>query len=206
MRPLMAENISTRSCWLREPWISSYHQYERPVVRGHRKSGDDTAEVPTTRPVGEQLRHNGTNREADINAQGVVTQESNCTKDEFSKLREYAAGGKLISIDKSNDISSVSGKKTEQRQARRRRRRRKRKVQRTHREWKSNSDPSKSHRPLDGHADALKEAGLPSKRLWSYSQRNKARRIARREAEPDESRLMLFDLRTGVSEQTTKKA
>ena len=203
----MAENISTRSRWLCEPWISSYQRYERPVVRGYRKSGDDTAEVPTTRSVVEQPRHNGTSTEVDTNVQKAVTQVNNCTKDEFSKLQKYAAGGRLISIDKSKGISSLSDKKTEQRQARRRRRRRrKRKAQGTHREWKSKPDPSKSHRPLDGHADAFKEAGLPSKRLWSYSQRNKARRISQRDTEPDKSRLVFFDLRTGVSEQTSKEA
>ena len=52
-----------------------------------------------------------------------------------------------------------------------------------------------SPRPLEGQTKALKEAGLSYNRLWKLSHRNKARRILQVEPEPDESKLIWFDLR-----------
>jgi len=51
------------------------------------------------------------------------------------------------------------------------------------------------HRPLEGHAQTFREAGLPSKDCWSFSNSHKARRIAQSEAESDESKLIMLDLR-----------
>jgi hypothetical protein len=99
----------------------------------------------------------------------------------------------LISEDK-KDAGSVPSKAKEQQQARQKQRR-KCKARGRHKNGKRKDQSTDLHPPPEGHAKAFKEAGLPSKSLWSLSHRNEARRISQLEAEPDKSKLMMFDLR-----------
>lgn len=90
----------------------------------------------------------------------------------------------------------MPSKTKEQRQAHRQQR--KHKAQRRPNKGERKDESAELHRPLGVQAKAFKEAGLPSKGLWSLSHRNKARRISQVEAEPDKSRLIMFDLRKGL--------
>ena len=90
--------------------------------------------------------------------------------------------GLMPSTAKDQDQAPQQGRR--KRKAKGRRRKEEREDRRTH-----------LHRPPEGHAKAFNEAGLPSKGFWSFSNRNKGRRIAQSEAEPDESKLIMLDLR-----------
>ena len=76
-------------------------------------------------------------------------------------------------------------------------RRRRRKAQKRRKKEKRKEPLTDVHPPLEGHAKAFKEAGLPSKGFWSLSHRNRAKRISQLEVEPDQSKLTMFDLRKG---------
>lgn len=75
--------------------------------------------------------------------------------------------------------------------------RRRRKAQERQKKEKKKEELADVHPPLEGHAKAYKGAGLPSKGFWFLSHRNRARRISQLEVEPDQSKLIMFDLREG---------
>ena len=65
-----------------------------------------------------------------------------------------------------------------------------------HRQGKRKADHGSTASPrlLERQTRVVKEAGLPSNRLWKLPHRNKARRALQLEPEPDESKLILVDL------------
>ncbi len=103
----------------------------------------------------------------------------------------------MISEDGKKNAGSVPSKAKEQKRAWQQQRR-KCQVREGHKKGKRKDQPTDLHLPPEGRAKAFKDAGLPSKTLWSLSYRNKARRISQLEAEPDKSKLIMFDLHKGL--------
>jgi hypothetical protein len=186
----MAKNyiISSNSSWPREPWFSTHSGYERPTDRRWRSSGNKKARLP-----GRGLRYREASRQSLQDATFAVTQVNNNTKGDFiENVSGYSI--LLISEGKTRDADSIPSKAKEQQQDGQRERR-KRKARERCKKGKMKGLLTDLHQPPDRHAKALKEAGLPSKGLWSLSHRNKAKRISQSEMKPDESKLTMLDLR-----------
>ncbi|CAF9905810.1 MAG: hypothetical protein HETSPECPRED_005956 [Heterodermia speciosa] len=88
----------------------------------------------------------------------------------------------------------------EQEQARRQQKQEQKRRARRRRKKAKGKDKStaSSHQLPGGRAKAFQDAGLPSKGFWTLSQRNRAKRISQMEEEPDQGKLVLFDLRKGL--------
>lgn len=103
----------------------------------------------------------------------------------------------MISEDKKKDAGSIPSKAREKQHARQQQRRKRKAVVR-YKKRDRKDQSTDLHPPPEGYAKAFTEAGLPSKSFWSLFHRNKARRISQLEAEPDKSKLIMFDLRKGL--------
>lgn len=180
--------MSFNSSWLREPWFTTHSGYERPAERRWRSSGNKKARLP-----GREPRHREDSRQSLLDATLAVTQVNNNTKGEFvENVLGYSI--LLISEDKTRNEDSMPNEAKEQQQAGQRERR-KRKAPERCKKGKREGLLTDLHQPPEGHAKALREAGLPSKGLWSLSHRNKAKRISQSEMKPDENKLAMLDLR-----------
>ena len=79
-----------------------------------------------------------------------------------------------------------------------------RRIEHRRRKKKGDHGLTASPRPSERQTKALKEVALPYNCLWKLSHRNKARRILQVEPEPDESKLIWFDLRTSDPQNHVK--
>ena len=112
--------------------------------------------------------------------------------DSAQRLHSSPCG--LSGEDKKNALVSQPLQASIRRESRRQERRRRRGECRQ-RNRKGDKGLIASMRPLERQTKALKEAGLPYNRPWKFSHCNKARRILQMEPEPDESKLVWFDLK-----------
>lgn len=169
-------NPLARSTETHDHWFSTHTGHERSLDRRRRTSGNEITRSPAAGSGSGQLKYREAGRQVHTDTLLAATQVNKYTKDE------------------KREAGSVPSKTKEHQQARRQQRR-KHKAQERRNKRKRKDKSTALHGPPEGKAKAFKEAGLPSKGLWTLSHRNKAKRISQMEAEPDKNKLILFKLR-----------
>lgn len=166
--------------------------YKRPMSRKRRRTAQKCAKASTAVSGSNSSKSEEAGKTA-VAARSFATSfhPDSLEGDFVPRLHSSPCG--LSGEDEKNVPVSQSTQASIRRESRRQGQRRGR-IEHRQRKRKGDHGLTASPRPLERQTRALKEAGLPSNRLWKLSHRNKARRILQVEPEPDESKLIWFDL------------
>ena len=166
--------------------------YKRPMSRKRRRTVQKCAKASTAVSGSHSSKSEEAGKKA-VAARSFATSfhPDSLEGDFVQRLHSSPCG--LSGEDEKNVSISQSIQSSTRRKSRRQEQRRGR-IEHRQRNRKGDRGLTVTPRPLERQTRALKEAGLPSNRLWKFSHRNKARRTLQVEPEPDESKLIWFDL------------